>query len=334
MLDHAGLEAVFAVIEESAFDRAAIRLGITPSAVSHRVKTFEERIGAALIVRGTPCLPTDVRRKVHRHIERVHLLEAALRNDHPGLLSESGQGRRVKVRVVVNADSLSTWCLGAFSDFTERTAYLVDVSTEDQDFALEWLARGDSDAAITASGVAPVGCDAHALGALRYRATASPAFIARYFGKGVTADALARAPSLTFNRKDTLQKRWSALIFGERIEHPTHFLPSSNAFVEACLRGMGWGLNPETLVQEHLTSGALVELVPDRVVDTALFWQINRLSADLLGDLTAAIVQRARDNLVQGGGFGTPGAPAAPIVPRERSAPCPNRCLRGHAGHP
>ena len=97
---------------------------------------------------------------------------------------------------------------------------------------------------------------------------------------------------------------------------------------------MGWGLNPEALVQEHLTSGALVELVPDRVIDTALFWQINRLSADLLSDLTAAIVQRARDNLVQGGGFGTPGETAAPIVSRERSAPCPNRCLRGHAGHP
>ena len=42
---------------------------------------------------------------------------------------------------------------------------------------------------------------------MRYRATASPAFMARHFADGVTAGTLARAPSLVFSPKDELQAR-------------------------------------------------------------------------------------------------------------------------------
>lgn len=297
MLDYAGLEAVFAVIEEGSFDRAAERLNVTPSAISHRVKGLEDRMGLALIVRGAPCTPTEAGRRVSRHIERVHLLEASLQGEYPGIVSDGRRLRPAKARVVVNADSLSTWCMGAFALFAERTGCLLDLSMEDQDFALDWLTNGATDAAITATKKAAVGCDVFYLGAMRYHATASPAFMRRYFPDGVTQKSFGMARSLTFNRKDALQRRWSLEYFRCSVEHLTHWVPSSTGFVDAALRGMGWGMNPEHLVAEHLASGALVELVPGLVIDLPLYWQISRASADILRVLTETVRQSGERQL-------------------------------------
>jgi LysR family transcriptional regulator (chromosome initiation inhibitor) len=49
MLDYHSIAAVAAVVREGTFERAAATLGITPSAVSQRVRGLEERLGAVLI---------------------------------------------------------------------------------------------------------------------------------------------------------------------------------------------------------------------------------------------------------------------------------------------
>ncbi|MBV1704792.1 MAG: LysR family transcriptional regulator, partial [Hyphomicrobiales bacterium] len=76
MLDYPALAAVAAVARAGTFERAAETLGVTPSAVSQRVRACEERFGAILIVRGQPCTPTDLGRALCAHVERVRLLEA------------------------------------------------------------------------------------------------------------------------------------------------------------------------------------------------------------------------------------------------------------------
>ena len=85
MLDYLALAAVAAVLREGSFEKAASVLGVTPSAVSQRVKGLEERLGATLLTRGTPCLPTPIGAKLHAHIERVRLLEADISDDLQGL---------------------------------------------------------------------------------------------------------------------------------------------------------------------------------------------------------------------------------------------------------
>jgi LysR family transcriptional regulator (chromosome initiation inhibitor) len=117
--------------------------------------------------------------------------------------------------------------------------------------------------------------------------------VARHFPSGVTAKALAAAPSLTFNQKDRLQSSWVKQQLGQDVQGPLHWLPSSHGFVDACLMGMGWGMNPIHLVEDHLASGRLVELLPAETLDTPLFWQINRLAADRLSLLTKTIVAEA-----------------------------------------
>ena len=54
--DH--LKAIAAILQTGSFETAAGQLGVTPSAVSQRIKALEERIGAALIERSSPCTAT------------------------------------------------------------------------------------------------------------------------------------------------------------------------------------------------------------------------------------------------------------------------------------
>jgi len=298
-MDYAGLRAVAMVVQTGSFEKAALALHVTPSAISQRVKQLEERLGAVLILRGNPCTATEKGEWVCRHMEHVGMLESELFSQLPALLSSDEVSSRVTLHIATNADSLGTWFLNAVSAFTHQSGFLLNVAVDDQDHTAEWLQRGRVLAAVTSLEKPVQGCRVTPLGFLRYHATASPAFIDRYFPKGVTETELAQAPALTFNQKDRLQQQWISQVFGASIVHPTHWLPSTQSFVDAALLGMGWGMNPALLVRNHLAEGRLVELVAGTPFDIPLFWQVNRLAADRLKSLTDAVVEVARRELVQ-----------------------------------
>ncbi len=199
--------------------------------------------------------------------------------------------------VAVNADSLGSWFLPAAARFSERTGHLLAVTVDDQDHTAEWLKRGQVLAAVTSLDKPVSGCRTLPLGALRYRATASPAFMARHFPDGVFAEALAAAPSLTFNQKDRLQEQWAKAALGSDAAIVGHWLPSTQAFVDACLLGLGWGMNPELLVRDHLAAADWSNSFPALFSTSRLYWQINRLAADQLTQLTAAVSQAAKASL-------------------------------------
>jgi LysR family transcriptional regulator (chromosome initiation inhibitor) len=232
-------------------------------------------------------------------MEHVGMLESELFSQLPALLSSDEVSSRVTLHIATNADSLGTWFLKAVSTFTHQSGFLLNVAVDDQDHTAEWLQRGRVLAAVTSLEKPVQGCRVTPLGFLRYHATASPAFIDRYFSKSVTETELAQAPALTFNQKDRLQQQWISQVFGASIVHPTHWLPSSQSFVDGALLGMGWGMNPALLVRNHLAEGRLVELVAGTPLDVPLFWQVNRLAADRLKSLTDAVVEVARRELVQ-----------------------------------
>lgn len=300
MLDPALVAAVAAVVREGSFERAARALSVTPSAVSQRVRLIEERLGTVLIVRGAPCTATETGARLCRHAELVGMLEADLRRDLPLLATEPmADGGRPTMRVAVNADSLGTWFIDAMADFGRHESALLDVAVDDQDHTADWLLRGHVLAAVTSLAAPVQGCRSRRLGMLRYVATASPAFVRRWFAQGLTADALARAPSLLFNRKDRLQAQWVRRVLrptvGARreIDLPTHWLPSTQAFIDAVLADVGWGMNPLPLAQPHLAAGRLVELVPEQPLDVPLYWQCARLPVPMLDRLTASVTRVA-----------------------------------------
>ena len=298
MFDYPALKAVAAVVQTGSFDRAARRLNVTPSAVSQRVKQLEDRLGAVLIVRGNPCTATEQGQWLCRHVEQVEMLEGRLAGQLPALAPSGEPAERVTVQIATNADSLGTWFLAAAARFTRSSDYLLGIAVDDQDHTAEWLRRGRVLAAVTGLEKPVQGCRRLSLGSLRYHATASPDFMARYFSRGVTTEALLNAPAITFDQKDRLQAGWVRQVTGADLSVPTHWLPSTHGFVEAALSGMGWGMNPQALVRDHLASGRLVDIVPGVTVDIPLFWQINRMAADQLSELTRAVVETARQALV------------------------------------
>lgn len=293
MLDYASLSAIAAVVREGSFERAARALNVTASAVSQRVKQLEERLGSVLIVRGQPCTATETGRLLCSHVEQVGMLEHELRAALPKLTQANADSGRVTLRVAVNADSLGTWFIGAMAEFLGTEAALLDVALDDQEHTVEWLRAGEVLAAVTAHAQPVQGCNSVTLGRLNYVAVTSPAFMERHFPEGVTAASLANAPGLTFNRKDRLQSQWIRKVCRRDVDIPTHWFPSTQAFIDASVAGIGWGMNPASLVKGHLRAGTLVELVPGRTLSVPLYWQHTRLQVPMLSRLTHAVLSAA-----------------------------------------
>lgn len=288
--DRNQLAALSAVLRLGSFEAAAHALSVTPSAISQRIKALEERAGSTLVHRSTPCSGTEAGLRLAKHAEDVGLLEAQLARD---LSLEQGSAP-ARLRVAVNADSLATWFIDAMA---ACEGMLFDLVLDDQDHSADWLKRGEVAAAVTARGQPVAGCDALPLGALTYVATASPAYMARWFPDGVTRTAAARAPCLVFNAKDALQRRWLDSHVAPRLSPPAHFLASSQAFVDAALAGIGWGMNPVELVQPHLDAGRLVPMLPGTTLLVPLTWQVSRIMAPALAPVTAAVLKSARQHL-------------------------------------
>ena len=183
-------------------------------------------------------------------MDRVRLLEQELQGTLPALAPKGIA--RVALPIAVNADSLATWFAPAMAAFAADAPVLMEVAVDDQDHTTEWLRSGAVLAAVTGTARPAAGCNSRPLGAMRYLAAASPAFVARHFASGVGAGSLAKAPSLVFNTKDELQARWVRRLCHRHVELPRHTLPSPQAFVTAAVAGMGWGLQPQALIASHL----------------------------------------------------------------------------------
>jgi LysR family transcriptional regulator (chromosome initiation inhibitor) len=294
MLDYASLSAVAVVVREGSFEGAARALNVTPSAISQRVKQLEERVGGVLIVRGQPCTATEMGRLICRHVEQVGMLEHELHGSLPRLAPTESSEERVTLRVAVNADSLGTWFIQAMARFLETDLALLDVAIDDQEHTQDWLRTGDVLAAVTANSQPVQGCESIAIGKLKYCAVASPEFVRKYFADGVTAAALEAAPSLRFNRKDQLQAQWVRGVCRRNVDIPTHWMASTQAFTDASVAGIGWGMNPQAMVASHLRDGSLVELVPGRLLSVPMFWQHTRLQMPMLARLTKAVIAASR----------------------------------------
>ena len=300
-IDSRQLAAFAAVLREGSFDAAARALHITPSAVSQRIKLLELRLGRVLIRRASPCSATDAGQALQRHAQQLQLLETqalapfGLAPDTPpGARGRHPAVPRLPMPIAVNADSLATWFVPALAAVHEVHAVSFDLLVEDQDHSSELLRQGRVMAAVTADPEAVQGCAVQGLGAMRYLAVASPAFMARHFAAGLTPAALAAAPCTVFNRKDALQARFLRRLTRQALRPPQHHVPSTHGFIHAALHGLGWGMNPEALVAPLLASGALVEVAPGVALDVPLHWQHWRLDSDVLHTLSRSVHAAAK----------------------------------------
>lgn len=288
------LSALAAVLRLGSFEAAAHNLSVTPSAVSQRIKALEERVGTALVKRGLPCTGTEAGLRLAKHAEDVAILEGQVSNALA--LDQNSPQTPPHLRIAVNADSLATWFISAMA---ATPGLLFDLVIDDQDHSTDWLKRGEVSAAVTSHSTPVTGCNAQPLGAMPYEASASPAFMQKWFGQGITPETLAQAPQLIYNAKDALQQRWVQQQFGRQITAPCHFIPSTQGFADGAQAGLGWGMNPVQLIEPALNSGALVPLLPNSALEVDLTWQVSRVMASALAPLTRAVLGSAKQHLIQ-----------------------------------
>jgi len=290
-IDHAHLRALAAVVREGSFERAAAALHVTPSAVSQRIKALEHRMGRLLVQRTVPARATADGAVLVQLAEQTALLE----HDALGRLGVGEAAPQASIAVAVNHDSLETWFVDAAVRFSACAAATLDLQSEDQDHTAALLRNGSVLGAVTTLAEPVQGCRIHGLGSMRYVATCTPAFHARHFSQGVSARTLAQAPVLVFNRKDALQARFARRIMrGAPWQPPVWWLPSSRAFVQATLGGLGWTMNPLMLVQRELDAGELVPLRVRAWEDVPLYWQHWRVNSQAMNALTDAVLAAAR----------------------------------------
>lgn len=286
------LTAFATVLAEGSFDAAARRLSLTPSAISQRIKTLEDRLGQVLILRRTPCQATVAGQRLLRSVQQMRLLEAEALGECAAV-DPSNVRAASTMAIAVNADSLASWLLPALAELHAQHEFLFDLHIEDQDHSADLLRDGSVLGAVTADARPVQGCMVKKLGVMRYLPIASPAFVARYFGHGLGAATLAQAPVLMFNRKDALQTKFMRSITRAHLAPPIHYVPSSTAFVEAAALGLGWAMAPAAMLQGPLAGRAVQVIAAGRWLDVPMYWQHWSIRSPALTLLTDALLRAA-----------------------------------------
>ncbi|MEE9388222.1 MAG: LysR family transcriptional regulator ArgP [Paracoccaceae bacterium] len=291
------LTALAAVVREGGFDAAAKSLKVTQSAVSQRIRQLEEKVGALLIVRGRPCLPTELGSQLCHHLEQVLLLQHELNGRIDGML-DSHNSSGATVKIAVNSDSLATWFPSVVKRAMKDLKLQLEITPDDQDHTEESLRSGDALAVVTSIERPVQGCRRISLGAMEYVAIASPEFYKSFLNDGVSLQTLTHAPLIIFDRKDSLPQQWMESCFDESIWPPTTIMPSYEGYLECCLNGVGWGMMPISSVAKQIESGELVDLMPGKIIKISLHWQSGTQSSKIMQRLGEIVTEEAMVHLV------------------------------------
>ncbi|WP_328461153.1 LysR family transcriptional regulator ArgP [Streptomyces sp. NBC_00448] len=290
------VRTLLAAVDEGTFEAAAEALHVTPSAVSQRIKALEQRTGRVLLLRTKPVRLTASGEVVVRFGRQL----ARLEQDAGAELGLGDALGPATLPIAVNADSLATWFLPALAEAAADRGILFDLHRDDEDHTAALLRQGRVMAAVTSSPQAVQGCSVRALGRMRYRARAAPRFAARWIADRPLREALPAAPVIVFDRKDELQDRFLRGLAPRQARAATrarHYMPSSEAYLDAVAAGLGWGMIPDLQAGPHLAAGTLVELAARRPIDVPLYWQQWKLDSPDLAVVADAVGRAAAREL-------------------------------------
>ncbi|WP_084214316.1 LysR family transcriptional regulator [Terriglobus sp. TAA 43] len=254
------LAAFAAVAEERSFTRAAARLRISQSALSHSVRGLEKRLGVQLLARTTRSVaPTAageaVLREVQPALERIarSLTEAQQQRDRPA-------GR---LRLLVSRSAAQVVLMPKLKEFTEAYPDIALDITTSNDRAE--LVAGGYDAGIQIGEFIQRDMIAVRVSDdLRLAVVGSPSYFATH-PKPRTPRDLKDHICLAF-RFSTGIYRWEF----EKGRRSITFLPEgplvfddSDLLMQCVERGAGISMAMETLARERLADGRLVEVMRD-----------------------------------------------------------------------
>lgn len=272
------LETLLVILEEGSFEVAAAVLGITPSAVSQRIKALEQKTGRILLHRSTPVTATEAGEILLQSARRMALLQAETDARLQARLA------RVPLTVAVNSDSLATWFKQVVCDVAKRGEVALRIRIEDEARSLAMLHRGDVLGAITREHAPVSGCESTYLGSLRYFAVAAPN-LAEGFESWETMPLVGYGPNDQI-LDDAMRERF---IDSHVIRARVSQIPSSEGYLDAVRYGLGWGLVSELQARPLVDAGEL-KVLDDKPMDIDLYWQRWRLESEMLEHLTETVI--------------------------------------------
>jgi LysR family transcriptional regulator (chromosome initiation inhibitor) len=280
------LRALAGAVSEGTFEGAARALHVTPSAISQRIKALETALGRVLLTRSKPVRPTPSGQAVLRAARQIEIIASDLNRE----LSIDEAVEPMVIPLAVNADSLATWFLPALA--RAGASLFFDIRRSDEGQSAELLRQGAVMAVVTASSAPVPGCTVERLGAMLYHPRAAPAFVRHWFPDGPTPARLIKAPVIVFDRDDQLQDVYLRRVCRRQVEPPRHFVPGSDAFMEAIRLGLGWGMLPDlqaARAKRELVDFDLVDFDPGGGMAVRLYWQQWRLRSPALDRVAHAI---------------------------------------------
>lgn len=256
------LLAFLAVAKERSFTRAAARLGVSQSALSHTVRSLEERLGLRLLTRTTRSVaPTEAGERIVRTVgPRFDEIDAEL-----AALSELREKPAGTIRITAGEHAAETILWPALATLLPRYP---DIKVElIVDYGLTDIVAERYDAGVRLGEqvakdmiAVPIGPD------MRMAVVGAPAYFARRSKPKHPQDLTAhdciniRMPTYGGIYVWEFEKRGRELKV--RVEGQLVFNTMAPR-VNAALAGLGLAYLPEDRVQAHLAKGRLIQVLED-----------------------------------------------------------------------
>lgn len=259
--DYAELRAFAAVIRHGSFSRAAVQLGVTPSALSQTIRALEDRLGQRLLNRTTRSVaPSPAGEALaERLLPVLDDLDAVIDSALAAAGEVSGTLRLNVVRVAIPPlAQLIPGFLARYPRVTvqvEANDALVDIVAQGFDAGIRLAERLQGDMIAVPFG-----------GPLRIAVAAAPSYLQGRAVPQHPRDLEQHDCLVTLAPSTGTPYRWELDKDGVELRIPvTGRLVGSDLRlrIAACLSGVGIGYFFETEVAEHIESGRLVRLLED-----------------------------------------------------------------------
>ncbi len=257
----ADLAVFLAIAKHRSFSRAAVELGVTPSALSHALRGIEERLDLRLVNRTTRSVSlTEAGAQLFNRVRPAFLdIEDALEDLNSFRSEPTGNLRLNAARVAARLALLPI-----VMRFQQRYPKVgVELVVEE---ALVDTVSGGFDAGVRFGELIALDMIAVPIGPRhRFAVVASPDLVARH-GIPTTPHELPLHPCIRYRFASGAFYRWEFERGGIELEIDAQgglTLGDQDLMVPAALNGAGWAYVFEALVSEPLADGRLVRALAD-----------------------------------------------------------------------
>lgn len=254
-----GVVPFVAVGEEKSFRRAAVRLGVSPAAVSKAVRTLEERVGLTLLVRNARAVALTREGEVlfQRCQEAVAAVGGAREALEPARSTPSGE---LVVSVPFVASSLVAPGLALLRSRYPRLDFRVLVTDH-----LSKMAEESIDVAVRVGPIRETTLIARRLLRTRLVTVASPTYLARR-GTPRRVAELEKHDCLVLVAPNGRARPW-LFASGPCPVHAALLVDHGPSLVDGALAGLGVTQLFDYMAREPIRDGALVQVLTDEVAE-------------------------------------------------------------------